>query len=135
MSEPWGIKSLKVVDEVQINTSNMGDNLEQTLLVIKDAYVRLVKILTKEKNDLEHIIRQAKASIELIDICLLDCESTEKYRKTMMELSSIYREIYKPRVGLSDYFIWDDNYDKRMVANNELDGIKDILLKEFKRDI
>ncbi|MCY9139459.1 hypothetical protein [Peribacillus frigoritolerans] len=53
----------------------------------------------------------------------------------MMELSSIYREIDKPRVGLSDYFIWDDNYDKRIVANNELDGIKDILLKEFKRDI
>lgn len=112
-----------------------GINLEQTLLVIKDAYVRLVKILTKEKKDLEHIIRQAKASIELIEICLLDCESAEQYRKTMMELSSIYREIDKPRVGLSDYFIWDDNYDKRIVANNELDGIKDILLKELKRDI
>jgi hypothetical protein len=27
-----------------------GINLEQTLLVIKDAYVRLVKILTKEKK-------------------------------------------------------------------------------------
>ncbi|MFS0761925.1 MULTISPECIES: hypothetical protein [Peribacillus] len=108
--------------------------MEQTLLVIKDAYVRLVKILTKEKKDLEHIIRQAKASIELIEICLLDCESAEQYRKTMMELSGIYHDINKPRVGLSDYFIWDDNYDKRIVANNELDGIKDILLKEFKRD-
>lgn len=53
----------------------------------------------------------------------------------MMELSSIYREIDKPRVGLSDYFFWDDDYDKRIVVNNELDGIKDILLKEFKRDI
>jgi hypothetical protein len=109
--------------------------LEQTLLVIKDAYVRLVKILTKEKNDIEYILRKAKASIELIDVCLLDCESAEQYRKTMMELSSIYRDINKPRVGLSEYFIWDDNYDKRIVANNELDGIKGILLKEFKRDI
>ncbi|CAH0135994.1 hypothetical protein SRABI80_00277 [Peribacillus frigoritolerans] len=109
--------------------------MEQTLLVIKDAYVRLVKILTKEKNDLEFIISQAKASIELIDACLLDCDSSEQYRKTMMELSSIYRDINKPRVGLSDYFIWHDNYDKRIVANNELDEIKDILLKEFKSDI
>ncbi|MFD6207912.1 hypothetical protein, partial [Peribacillus sp. NPDC060253] len=89
--------------------------MEQTLLVIKGAYVRLVKILTKEKNDLEFIIRQAKASIELIDSCLLGCESAEPYRKTMMELSSIYRDINKPRVGLSDYFIWHDNYDKRIV--------------------
>jgi len=116
-------------------TELWGINLEQTLLAIKDAYVRLVKILTKEKNDLEHIILQANASIKLIDKCLLDCESGEQYRKTMMELSSIYRDINKPRVGLSDYFIWDDNYDKRIVANNELDGIKGILLKEFKRDI
>ncbi|MBL3644297.1 hypothetical protein JMN23_18235 [Bacillus sp. RHFB] len=109
--------------------------MEQTLLVIKDAYVHLVKILTKEKNDIEYLLRKAKASIELIDVYLLNCESAERYRKTMMELSSIYHEIDKPRVGLSDYFIWDDNYDKRIVANNELDGIKDILLKEFKRDI
>jgi hypothetical protein len=43
--------------------------LEQTLLVIQDAYVRLVKILTKEKNDLEHMSTN-KASIELIEILI-----------------------------------------------------------------
>ncbi|MDQ0880788.1 hypothetical protein QFZ73_001799 [Peribacillus sp. V2I11] len=123
-----------LVDEVPI-TVLWVINLERTLLVIKDAYVRLVKILTKEKNDIEYALRKAKASIELIDVYLLDCKSAEQYRKTMMELSSIYHDINKPRVGLSDYFIWDDNYDKRIVANNELDGIKGILLKEFKRDI
>lgn len=36
----------------------------------------------------------------------------------------IDRDTNELKVGLSDYFIWHDNYDARMVTKNELDGVK-----------
>jgi hypothetical protein len=47
------------------------------------------------------------------------------------DLERLYIIINQPHVGLSDYFIWKDDYEERIKENEDLDTIKDRLRNLF----
>lgn len=84
---------------------------------IKISYESLLLLLKEQQDsELNYIISQIEESIELINEYPND--------QIMIELSVIYRKLNKPRVGLSDYFIWRNDFDERLKANEVLDELK-----------
>jgi hypothetical protein len=104
----------------------MHDKLKST----KDTYVRLKELLSLQKDsELCYIIQQIQYSIDLIDD--YSTQKNVSYEEIFTQLDYIYRSISKPRVGLTDYFIWNDDFNERCKANKELDKLKKILSRCF----
>ena len=70
--------------------------------------------------------------LQLIDEYADNHSDEDDMKLLYMKLVRIYTDINQPRVGLSDYFIWRDDYEERVKANESLDAIKDNLLRLFK---
>ncbi|WCN36393.1 hypothetical protein [Aneurinibacillus uraniidurans] len=108
----------------------------QNLNLIYDLYNRLLKIIKAENDqELQYIISQVEISIRLVDDCLKETRDVKQYNELMLELGAIYKSINTPRVGLSDYFIWCDNYDERLEVNESLDRVKNGLHNYLSRYI
>ena len=71
-----------------------------------------------------YIIHQLELGLLLIDECLNGTYENEDLKQLSSKLEEIYIKINQPRVGLSDYFIWRDNYEERLKVNDGLDNIK-----------
>lgn len=112
--------------------------MKQELNEIKEQYKNLLSILNNDENDhnIQYLKTKIKKSIDLINNYLATSSDPNQYQNDVQtELTRIYKDINRPRVGLSDYFIWDDDYEKRVEANKELDDIKDALFYHFKKYI
>ena len=97
-------------------------------------FQELKRILEKENdNETLYIINQTKLSLLLIDECLNSNYENKDLKQLLSKLEEIYTKINQPRVGLSDYFIWRDNYEERVKVNNDLDTIKRNLTLIFKK--
>jgi hypothetical protein len=104
------------------------DIVQQT----KELYLQL-KLILKNENEKEaqNIINQLEVGLRIIEEFEGDTyggELSELYK----DLERIYININQPHIGLSDYFIWKDDYEERIKANEDLDTIKDSLHKLFK---
>lgn len=108
----------------------MLTDIEQLRTLFKE----LKRILEKENdNETLYIIDQSELSLHLIDDCLKSTYKNEDLKQLFNKLEEIYTKINQPRVGLSDYFIWRDNYEERIKVNNELDAIKRNLTLVFRK--
>ncbi|MBM7608878.1 hypothetical protein JOD29_002144 [Lysinibacillus composti] len=95
-------------------------------------FQQLKSILEKE-NDSEtlYIRNQLELGLHLIDEVLNSNNENKELEQLFSKLKEIYANINQPRVGLSDYFIWKDDYDERIEVNNDLDTIKESLTLIF----
>lgn len=99
----------------------MLTDIEQLRVLFQE----LKRILEKENdNQTLYIINQLKLGLDLIDECLNSTYQSKDLKQLFSKLEEIYTKINKPRVGLSDYFIWRDDYEERVRVNNGLDTIK-----------
>lgn len=97
-------------------------------------FQELKRILEKENdNETLYIIQQLKLGLLLIDECLNSTYENKDLKQLFSKLKGIYVKINQPRVGLSDYFIWRDNYEERVKVNNSLDTIKKNLTAIFRK--
>ncbi|MBO0589140.1 hypothetical protein [Sporosarcina sp. E16_8] len=105
------------------------------ILQLRVIYEELKRVLEKENNDSEvlYIINQLELGLGLIDECLNNIYENQDLKELYSKLDEVYMKINQPRVGLSDFFIWRDNYEERIKANEHLDTIKDNLLLLFKK--
>ncbi|MFX3617795.1 MAG: hypothetical protein ACE3JK_09715 [Sporolactobacillus sp.] len=101
---------------------------------LKTLFQELKKILEKEEdNETLYIINQLEISLRLIDECLNFTNKNRDLKQVFNTVKEIYTKINRPRVGLSDYFIWRENYEERVKANVPLDRIKDNLSLIFRK--
>lgn len=103
---------------------------------LKVLFQELKRILEKEndnENETLYIINQLKLGLLLIDECLNSNYENKDLKQLFSKLKEIYKNINQPRVGLSDYFIWRDNYEERVKVNNGLDTIKKNLTLIFRK--
>ena len=92
-------------------------------------FQELKRMLEKENyKETLYIISQSKLALLLIDECLKSSYDDIDLKQLLSKLKEIYTKINQPRVGLSDYFIWRDNYEERIKVNSELDTIKQSLI-------
>lgn len=105
-------------------------DIEQLRILFQE----LKRILEKENdNETLYIINQLELGLLLIDECLNGTYESEDLKQLFSKLEEIYIKINQPRVGLSDYFIWRDNYEERLKVNNGLDKIKKNLTLIFRK--
>ena len=99
----------------------MLKDIEQLRVLFQE----LKRILEKEDdNETLYIINQLELGLLLIDECLNNVYESKDLKQLFSKLEEIYKKINQPRVGLSDYFIWRENYEERVKVNNGLDTIK-----------
>jgi len=104
----------------------------------KELYQLLLNILKDDSDDQAMFIKsQLELGIDQIDEYYkyqFNNSEPNRTQELLKNLERRYIEINQPRIGLSDYYIWKDDHDERMKANETLDEIKEKLLKLF-RDI
>ncbi|KMY31459.1 hypothetical protein ACZ11_04235 [Lysinibacillus xylanilyticus] len=105
-------------------------DIEQLRILFQE----LKRILEKENdNETLYIINQLELGLLLIDECLNGTYENEDLKQLFSKLEEIFIKINQPSVGLSDYFIWRDNYEERLKVNNGLDKIKKNLTLIFRK--
>ena len=50
---------------------------------------------------------------------------TVKYNDLIEDIGAQYRSMFPPRGGLSEFHIWDENYEIRHRANHEYEQLKE----------
>lgn len=104
------------------------------IVQLRSIFQELKRILEKENdNETIFITIQLELGLFLIDECLNSTYDNNDLKQKFSKLEEIYIKINQPRVGLSDYFIWRDNYEERVKVNNDLDRIKKNLLLIFSK--
>lgn len=98
---------------------------------LKKLFSELILILeTNENGDIDYQISEVKYVIKLLNKCIdnnyVDLDSV------INEIKSIYKNLYPPRGGLSEFFIWKADFDERVKANEPLEKIGDELWKILK---
>jgi hypothetical protein len=122
------------MDSGHLYTSNTGRGLTMIQIVhqTKELYLQLKSILIKENDrEAQNIIDQIEAGLRIIDEFEDSNINEDDLISLYKDLERVYININQPHVGLSDYFIWKDDYEERIKANKDLDYIKDSLHKLF----
>lgn len=71
-------------------------------------------------NSVLNIYTLVKNTVELL-------ESNEADEFKTEYVLNVYKSLYTGRAGLTEYYIWDDDYEKRMKLNEPLERIRKAL--------
>lgn len=107
----------------------MSDNENQKLILnLFELFSNLLNILEREgKGDVDFVIKEVKYIVEILNNCILNnfCEDN----KIINEVKEIHSSLYPPKGGLSEFFVWRNDFDERIKVNDYLDNIKKELWK------
>ncbi len=88
---------------------------------------KLLKIIEQEgKGEIDFQINEVKRGIYLLDSLL---QNSDENNSLGLDLKRVIRNLYPPRGGLSDFYIWNDDEDTRIKVNMPLSNIEDELWK------
>jgi hypothetical protein len=103
-----------------INQNNTGS------LKILNLSKELLGILEREgKGEVNFAIRELTYMIDVLTNNLKKDNICDK--KVLEEIKEIYKGLYPPHGGLTDFFIWRDDIEERRKENHCLDRISDEL--------
>lgn len=98
---------------------------------LKKLFSELILILEANENgDIDYQISEVKYVIKLLNQCIDD--NYVDLDSVINEIKSIYKNLYPPRGGLSEFFIWKADFDERIKANEPLGKIGDELWRILK---
>jgi hypothetical protein len=66
-------------------------------------------------KELERCIGYIKETIDDVN-----ADSNEVFTR----VKNLYRSMYPPHGGMTDFFVWRDDFDERIAANRRLDAVK-----------
>ena len=93
---------------------------------LKYLYSDLLKIMeTNNDGQINYQINKVKYIIGELSECI-----TSNYINSddiITEIKSIHKSLYTPRGGLAEFYIWKNDVDELVKANEPLDRIKDEL--------
>ena len=101
---------------------------EKELYELRDIFLQLGKLVQKYSENYYTI--QIKAISDIIKC--IDSEENEK-EKTEYILDR-YKILYPSKGGLSDFYIYDDDFQTRLKLNEPLDELKDklwMIMKQY----
>lgn len=64
-------------------------------------------------------------------VVVLESDKSESFKSKYV--LDAYKSLYTGRAGLTEYYIWDNDYDKRMRLNEPLERIRDDLWEIMKQ--
>lgn len=74
----------------------------------------------------QEITRNIRYVMDGITYCLKILQTTSG-QDIPPEVKDVHRRFYPPHGGLTDYFLWDDDFDKRVALNEELKDVQEQL--------
>jgi hypothetical protein len=82
------------------------------------------------KVDIDYQISEVRYVIKILN----ECQNNNYINAddVLNEMKSIYSNLYPPRGGLSDFFIWKSDFNERVKVNEPLGKIGDELWKMLK---
>ena len=79
-------------------------------------------IVSNPNNDINYGKRTIKNIVQYLEMELAN--DTMEYEELVSEVARQYKSMFPPRGGLSEFYIWDNNYEVRYQANHEYEQIK-----------
>lgn len=104
--------------------------MNEELNILERLFLELLSIV--KKYGYERFVPQIR-TIEAILSCLKDSEETSSSK--MEYVASKHKQLYSPRGGLSEFFIWDNDFQTRKQLNEPLDTVRDNIwgiLKQYR---
>ena len=95
----------------------MNNRLLETRLTIKKLLIHLEKY---NDGEIDYQINELKKAIELIN-------SDEPNSTKIQEIARIQKNVYPPRGGLSDFYVWKKNEKERLLINKPISELGDEL--------
>ena len=102
--------------------------IQNDLARVRDLFQDLLDILVNEGHaEVHYACNELRNNVLLIEEAF-DRESNQvDLNETFNEVSENYYRMYPPRGGLTEFFIWREDFDERLKANHLLDHIKNEL--------
>lgn len=91
---------------------------------VKKQVIGLLKKL--ERILMQKITSDIRYVLDDITYCINFLENYPE-QDIPQEIKKIYEGFYPLHGGLSDYSLWDDDFDKRLAMNKELEDVQDSL--------
>ena len=85
-------------------------------------YSNLYKIL--EKYGQGEIDNQTRVVKQILEFLISLSSSNDYEEKRINEVRKMHESLFPPRGGLSDFFIWSNDYDERIQLNEPLEKVK-----------
>jgi hypothetical protein len=106
--------------------NSIGQSKE--LIQLKDLFQELLRILETEGDQEVHYAKsELRKDIQMIEDILN--HNSADLNEVFLEVKESYQSMYPPRGGLTDFFIWREDFEERRKANQPLNHIKDELNK------
>jgi hypothetical protein len=97
---------------------------------VRELFKALLDILETEGDyEVDYARDELKNNIIMIDETLKN--DAADLKATFLEIGRSYQSMYPPRGGLTDFFVWRDDFEERRKANQPLDQIKENLKNIF----
>ena len=104
--------------------------MENEINDLREFFINLYNMIVGKDENLkyttEEIIRQI---IYMLENC-----KKENFLECKAEIKRLYGRLYPMRGGLTEFFFWDNDYEKREEMNSKLDKLKkeiSILMKKL----
>lgn len=102
--------------------------VKNNLSKVKDLFRDLLRILESEgDSETLYARRELFKNIRIIEDALHHDPNPADLHAIFTEVKESYQRMYPPRDGLTEFFIWRDDFDERLKANEPLDSIKERL--------
>ncbi|MUK87591.1 hypothetical protein GMD78_04145 [Ornithinibacillus sp. L9] len=92
------------------------------LIQLKQLYTELLDITERHgKGEIDYQIQEIKNVINIIHGTIINGDKDSE--EVLQKVRKINRNIYPPRGGLTDFFIWSNDVDQRIKLNEPLSNI------------
>lgn len=99
--------------------SNERELIIKLIKLFKEMYDIIV---SNPDNDINYGKRTVKNIVQYLEMELAN--NTIGYEELVSEVARQYKSMFPPRGGLSEFYIWNSNYEVRYRANHEYEQIK-----------
>lgn len=96
-----------------------------TLQKVKSLFQQLLSILEKEGGiEINYARNELAKDIQVIEVFLSNGMDAAEASEVLSQIKKSYKSMYPPRGGLSEFFVWREDYADRLKANSQLDNIQ-----------
>ena len=92
---------------------------------VKELFQQLLLILENEGDyEVNYAKNELAQNIRVLEGVLSNNVDAAEAQEVLGQIKTSYKSMYPPRGGLSDFFVWREDYEERLKANKQLDDIQ-----------
>ncbi len=104
------------------NIVNSKDDLTRVIGLFRKL---LIILETEGGREVNYAKKELQRNVLMIEEVLSN--RTVDFDKVFDEVKASYHSMYPPHGGLTDFFVWRDDFEERVKANQPLDNVKNEL--------